>query len=105
MVSLRSAPFDLVTDSSSPPKYFSSMRLVGLGDGLEQFCCGTQRPAPRVPRDVDDVVLLASFGLAARPWPSLDQVRRRPESPSERIGSWIGMTRAPRRSSIVFTEK
>ncbi len=27
------------------------------------------------------------------------------KSPSEPIGSWIGMTRAPRRSSIVRTEK
>ena len=106
MVSLRSAPLISSMVSSSPPKYFSSSAssvsatassiLVRYSAALSAMSAGMSTTSYFSPSLVSPRQTLAFISTRSTT-PS--------KSPSEPIGSWIGMTRAPRRSSIVRTEK
>src|SRR5829696_293861 len=106
IVSLRSAPLISSTDSSSPPKYFSSSAssvsatasssLVRYSSDLSSTSAGISMVSYVSPSLVSPRHTLAFISTRSTT-PS--------KSPSEPIGSWIGMTLAPRRSSMVRTEK
>ncbi len=103
---MRSAPLISSTVELLAAEILLQQRLVGLGDGLEQLGPVLVGLLSQLGRNVDGVVGLAELGLATpHLGVHLDQVDDALELALRADRQLDGMTFAPRRSSIVRTEK